>query len=799
MPAEIRIVISESRSGSGLKDAANDVRALGNTARESSGGFNAFREVAVGALRQVGVIALETGIQAAQAMGQFAADSITAAGNFEASVNGLAAVAGDALGKAGFSLDDVSAKALQLGKDTQFSAQEAIQAMTELAKGGVPIQSVMTDATDATLALAAAASVDLTNAAEIVAKQLGVWSETGVTAAEVTDLLAGAANASTVGVEDLALGLANAGGTAKTAGVPFNELVQTMALIAPNFSSASDAGTSLKTFLSRLIPTTNDATAAMIDLGLATEDGKSKFFDAQGEFIGMEKAAALLQEATAGLSEEQKLLAFNTIFGQDAIRTAAALANEGAEGYNAMGQAIVDSGGAAAAAATKQEGYNFALETFKGSVETAQIILGTAFLPVLTEVITKGTEIVNTFAGVIERFGNLVPAIMASETPFTTFLHSLAIAVPGLGAVIFPLLGFIKALQESQNPLLTLGEAIANLAQQALPGLMSGLASLAANLVGWIAAQIPMVRTALVTWAGAFGQWVLDALPGLGANLASLYQTVLTWLGSQLPGIVAMLAIWGQRFSDWVVQALPLLITELGNLVANMLGWIAANAPAILAQLATWAAQFITWAATTAAELIVAMGELFAQFITWLIGKAPEILSTLAQWGKAFEDWIPGAISGLVTGLGALWDRLKGWMAEKASALSADGSIGKALVDGIKAGINAALSGLIAAATAAVRAAISAAKSAGIIQSPSKAMADEVGLPLSQGIAQGLAAGAPMVAASAAGVTTAAISGAQRVVNKSTTNNFNLSVTSASKATSLISDFGIMKTMAGVR
>jgi hypothetical protein len=75
---------------------------------------------------------------------------------------------------------------------------------------------VMGDATDATLVACRGGAVGTRRrAAEIVAKQLGVWGETGVTAADVADLLASAANASTVNVEELALGLANVGGSAK--------------------------------------------------------------------------------------------------------------------------------------------------------------------------------------------------------------------------------------------------------------------------------------------------------------------------------------------------------------------------------------------------------------------------------------------------------------------------------------------------------------------------------------------------------------------------------------------------------
>jgi hypothetical protein len=208
----------------------------------AGGGINGASEVITGALRQVGVVAVEALGQAAQAAGAFAVDSIQAAGDFESAVNNLAAISGTALADAGFNFDDVSAKALQLGQDTAFSASESITAMTELVKGGVPVADVMGAATDATLNLAAASGIELASAAEIVAKQLGVWGDSGLTATAASDLLTQAANASTVGVEDLAQGLAQAGGTAKTAGVEYDDLVQTMALLAPGFSSAARSG-----------------------------------------------------------------------------------------------------------------------------------------------------------------------------------------------------------------------------------------------------------------------------------------------------------------------------------------------------------------------------------------------------------------------------------------------------------------------------------------------------------------------------------------------------------------------------
>ncbi|MCC7208331.1 MAG: phage tail tape measure protein [Anaerolineae bacterium] len=387
-------------------------------------------QVVTGALRHIGTVAVDAFMQAGKAAVGFVQDSVKVAGDFEAGMQRFAAVTGDSLDESGLSLKDFRDQFLQLGKDTQYSAAQAEEAAINLAKGGIDPLTISTSGLKGTLDLAAGAEVELGLASEIVAKQLGVWADTGVTGADVANLLAQAANASTVGVEDLALGLANSGGSAKVAGVSFKDLTTTMALIAPNFSSAADAGTSLKTFISRLIPTTKNQAAAMIELGLATEDGKSAFFDAQGQFVGMEKASQMLQNATKDLTQEQKLQALQTIFGQDAIRAAASIAEAGSVGFNDMAAAMKNAGSASEQAAKRQQGFNFAQEQLNGSLETLQIVIGTALLPILTTLlndwISPGVDAVMAFA---QGFFD------ASDK--TTFLKdSLNNLIPGAGELI---------------------------------------------------------------------------------------------------------------------------------------------------------------------------------------------------------------------------------------------------------------------------------------------------------------------------------------------------------------------------
>lgn len=365
------------------------MREIARAAEDAGPKFNAFEQIATGALRQVGALAVETSLKAGAALLKFGADSIGVAGDFEATMNRFESKTGD-LDQAGLKVDNFREKFLQLGKDTQFSAQQAGDAAIELVKGGVSIEQVMGGATDATLALAAAGELGLAPAAGIVAKQLGVWQQEAGGAANVANRLSQAANASVVDVDELALGLANVGGVARAAGLSFDETVTAMGLIAPGFSSASDAGTSLKVLLTALQPVTSTAAEAFAELGLLTEQGTSKFYDAQGSFVGMTKATEILAEATRDLSEADQTRLIKLAFGQDAQRAALELAKHGAEGYDKFAASMDKVGSATDQAAKLNRGFNFAMEQLGGSLETAQIVIGSKLLP-------AGTALINDF------------------------------------------------------------------------------------------------------------------------------------------------------------------------------------------------------------------------------------------------------------------------------------------------------------------------------------------------------------------------------------------------------------------
>lgn len=231
-------------------------------------------------------------------------------------------------------MSQIRARAMQLGQDTVFGNTEVARGMTELVKAGVQLKDVLGDASEAALNLATAGSLDLAEAAETMSTAMNAFKVNDATHA--ANILAGAANASATDVHELRYALAMCSSVASGAGVSFEDANTTLAVFAQNGLKGSDAGTSLKTMLSNLIPRTDTQVAAFSKLNLLTEKGTSAFFDQQGKVKSLAEIAGLLQDRLKGLTKEEQMSTLYDMFGSDAIRGGMILMREGAEGVTKM-------------------------------------------------------------------------------------------------------------------------------------------------------------------------------------------------------------------------------------------------------------------------------------------------------------------------------------------------------------------------------------------------------------------------------------------------------------------------------
>lgn len=351
--------------------------------------------------------------------------------DFEKQISAIGAVSGATGGE----LELLRKKALQLGSDTAFSASEAGLAMEELVKAGLPIEAVLNGAADATVALAAAGAVSLPEAATIAANAMNTFGLAAKDLGHVADVIAGAANSSAIDVGEFAFSMSQAGAVANLVGLSFDDMATAIALMGNAGIKGSDAGTSLKTMLSNLQPVTKKQTDLFRELGILTEDGSNKFFDAQGNIKSLADVSQVLTDALGGMTAQQKSMALEMIFGSDAIRAAAVLTDAGAKGFNDMAAAI-GKVSAEDVAAKRLDNVAGALEKLKGSAETAAITLGTTMLPAIKSVAEFLDRVATAFANFDKGTQQTIVTVVA-----------IAGTLLLLAAAFIKIVQFVKAFQ----------------------------------------------------------------------------------------------------------------------------------------------------------------------------------------------------------------------------------------------------------------------------------------------------------------------------------------------------------------
>lgn len=350
---------------------------------------------AFGQVAKRGALIVGGGLTAAIAVFTKSATQLEA--EFGKTMNQMQAAAG--VPQAG--MRDLSKLALQMGADTVFSANDAASAMLELAKNGLKPATIEAGALKSALTLAAAGGVDMERAATVMGNALNTFRLRGDQASEVAAALAGAANASSASIDSLAQGLAQVGQSAQDSGLSIQETAAALAAMEQAGVKGSDAGTSVKTFLARLVPQTKAAQKGFNYLHLG-------FTKANGDFKSLAAISQTLQDKFAGMSQAERTVAFNTLFGSDARRAATVLMNEGASGIRKYIKATSDQNAAERQAQAAMKGTAGAIERRKGAVETATLAFGKAIKPVTIFVNNLIAELAGGAIPIIDQFGKMI-------------------------------------------------------------------------------------------------------------------------------------------------------------------------------------------------------------------------------------------------------------------------------------------------------------------------------------------------------------------------------------------------------
>lgn len=317
---------------------------------------------------------------------------VQAAAEFERKMDFFAAVT-DTSAK---QIQKVQDAALDLAKSSIYSADQIAEGFVELGKAGVDARMIIEGIGQAMVNLGAAGDIPLAQSGQIITSTIQQFDLAAKDAVEVTDLLAGAANASIADISDIGVSLKYVGGVANAVGLTFEDTTTAISLLAKAGIRGSTAGTSLRQMLVSLGGATGPARESLTKLGIITEDGGNKFFDAQGKAKSLSQIFQILQDSTSDLTQKQRLMHLRTIFNNRALSAASILTREGAKGFREMNREMLKVS-AADVASERLDNLSGDIEILRSNIRSLLIESGGPFQETLRGWVQSITKLVQAF------------------------------------------------------------------------------------------------------------------------------------------------------------------------------------------------------------------------------------------------------------------------------------------------------------------------------------------------------------------------------------------------------------------
>lgn len=205
------------------------------------------------------------------------------------------------------------------------------QGFMELAKAGMEVETIMAGAGKAATEFFRVSGVDVQTASEMMTTTMGTF---GASVQEVVDSLSAASDSSETSISAMVESFSQMGSAAAS----FNQSVfgvsQALVALAHNNIKGEEAGTAIKTMLTKLVAPTDDAKEALGRLGLSVAD----FRDEMGRLLPMAQIAGVFERALKGMDGNARDLmlsqqALVDVFEQRGIKVITAFANIGEKGF----------------------------------------------------------------------------------------------------------------------------------------------------------------------------------------------------------------------------------------------------------------------------------------------------------------------------------------------------------------------------------------------------------------------------------------------------------------------------------
>lgn len=737
-------------------------------------------------------LGIKAAVAAAGAIKDIGAAAIKTGADFEKSMSGLAATAGIDAGSEQYQRLENAAR--EMGRATSKSAAESADALQYMALAGWSVEDSI-KGLPSILHLSEASGMELARTSDMVTDTM---SALGISINELPgylDVVAKAQNTTNQSAEQLMEAYLGVGGTLKSLGVSTEESATALGVLANRGTKGSEAGTALNAIMVNLTTGAGQAGKAMEALGVSA-------FDSEGNFIGLKATLEKVNEATKGMTQEERNAALAAIGGKqhlDSLQKLMAGLNDttadGTQEWAAITEGLKDAGGAL------EEMRNRKVDNLAGDIDVIKsaasdlgisiykdintplrsaVQLGTDMITELNNAYGSGgmegmvgavggcmAEVVNTIAdyapqvvsmgvdllenfisGITDNSGALATA--ASEV-ITVFVEGLFTLVPQvILAGIDILTQFVQSMTAQLPQLISTGtQAIVNFVNgiiQRLPEVISTALTLVQTLVNSIGQNAPMLISAAIQLIGNLVLGIVSMLPQLLQMGIQLILSLVQGIISNLPQILQMGVQIIISLVSGITQMLPMIIQGGIQLIISLIQGIIAN----LGNIVQAAVQIVI---TLATGLIQAIPQLIAA-IPQLVGAIIDtILST--NWLDVGIQIIKGLIDGILSTGKSLWNAIKSLFTGGEVDIPDTSSQSAAVVNSYASGINSNAGTVTAAANSMATNAFSSMDTSG-----ATAAGTQAGTAFSTGLTESMASGGLDTAAFSTNMTNMGMTGA---------------------------------------
>lgn len=363
-------------------------------------------------------------------------DAVKGYADFEEEMSAVKAISGATADE----FQRLNEKAIQMGADTKFSALESAQAFKYMGMAGWKTED-MIGGIAGIMNLAAASGEDLAMTSDIVTDSLSAFGLQARDSAMFADVLAATATNSNTNVAMMGQTFKYAAPVAGALGFSIQDTALAVGLMANQGIKASEAGTSLRSMMTRLVKPTKESGQAMDILGLSITDSN-------GKMKPFRDIIADIREGMKKLTPESKAAVAGMLAGQEAMSGLLALVNSSDGDFDKLAEAIDNSNGAAERMAKiRMDNLKGDLEQLSGDWDsfTTKLMSGSIggfrdivqgidnwFVGLTENFETNGITIRSVLDGITSAIKELVGQTLKMEG-LPSILSAAALAVAGIG------------------------------------------------------------------------------------------------------------------------------------------------------------------------------------------------------------------------------------------------------------------------------------------------------------------------------------------------------------------------------